>query len=133
MAYIHKHRIIIADIRLDNLLLDETWAVKFCDFGESTLMPLDCDLVDTDDLGFSILTDIGQFSAAMYEVITGLKCKFEMTQDRKATENLYVCPRRDSHPSTKNIWLGYIIEKCWTQTFKSAKELAVDLDRETVV
>ncbi|KAK7897196.1 hypothetical protein LTR67_005085 [Exophiala xenobiotica] len=65
MAYIHQHRVIIADVRLDNLLLDDNLAVKFCDFGESTLMPLDWDLQGTDELGFSILTDIGQFGAAM--------------------------------------------------------------------
>ncbi|KAK5284785.1 hypothetical protein LTS03_008709 [Exophiala xenobiotica] len=132
MAYIHEHRIIIADVRLDNLLLDDTLEVKFCDFGESTLMPLDWDLDGTDDLGFSVLTDIGQFGAAMYEVITGLRCKFDLTQDRKEPENLYTCPRRDSLPSTENIWLGHIIEKCWTQAFKSAKELAAELDQERV-
>ncbi|OCT48536.1 hypothetical protein CLCR_04240 [Cladophialophora carrionii] len=131
MAYIHEHRIIIADLRLDNLLLDATRAVRFCDFGESTLMPLDWDLEGADELGFSVLTDIGQFGAAMYEVVTGLRCKFDLTQDRKEPENLYTCPRRDSLPSTKNIWLGHIIEKCWTQAFRSAKELAAELDQES--
>jgi serine/threonine protein kinase len=132
MVYVHERRIIIADVRLDNLLLDDTLALKFCDFGESTLMPLDWDLDGTDELGLSVLTDIGQFGAAMYEVITGLRCKFDLTQDRKEPEHLYTCPRRDSLPSTKNLWLGHVIEKCWTQAFKSAKELAAELDQERV-
>lgn len=132
IAYIHEHRILIADIRLDNLLLDATWAVKFCDFSESTLMPLDWDLSGTDDLGFSVLTDIGQFGAVMYEIITGLKCRFDLRQEWNGSENLYVCPGRDSLPSTKDIWLGHLIEKCWTQSFQSAKELAIELDRERV-
>lgn len=132
MAYIHQNRIIIADIRLDNLLLDDDLTVKFCDFGESTLMPLDWDLDGTDDLGFSVLTDIGQFAAVMYEVITGLKCKFDLSLDRKEPDNLYVCPRRDRLPSTDSIWLGHVIDKCWTQAFTSAKELAAELDQERV-
>ncbi|EHY60660.1 hypothetical protein ABEF92_001225 [Exophiala dermatitidis] len=130
IAYIHEHRVLIADIRLDNLLLDGTGAVKFCDFSESALMPLDWDLSGTDDLGFSILTDIGQFGAVMYEIITGLKSRFHLRQERKGHEDLYVCPPRDSLPSTENIWLGYLIEKCWTQSFQSAEELATELDRE---
>lgn len=130
MAYIHDHRIIIADIRLDNLLLDDTLALKFCDFETSALMPLDWDLHGTDDIGFSILTDIGQFGAIMYEIITGLRCKYDLGQDWKGPGDLYTCPRRDSLPSTNNIWLGHVIEKCWTQAFKSAKELAFELDQE---
>lgn len=132
IAYIHEHRIIVADIRLDNLLLDDTLAVKFCDFGESALMPLKWDLNGTDDLGFSVSTDIGQFGVVMYEVTTGLKCKYDLLQDRKEPENLYTCPRRDSLPSTENMWLGRIIDKCWTQAYKSAEELAVELDQERV-
>ncbi|ETI26861.1 hypothetical protein G647_10307 [Cladophialophora carrionii CBS 160.54] len=62
MAYIHEHRVITADVRLDNLLLDDTLAVHFCDFGEWTLMPFDWDLDGTDDLGFSVSTDIGQLA-----------------------------------------------------------------------
>lgn len=132
VAYIHQHCIIIADLRLDNVLLDDAFTVKFCDFGESTLMPLDWDLEGPDELGFSILTDLGQFGTAMYQVITGLKCRFDLTADRKELEDPYTCPRRDRLPSTENVWLGHIIEKCRTQAFKSAKELATELERERV-
>ncbi|OAL30139.1 hypothetical protein AYO20_08855 [Fonsecaea nubica] len=127
MAYIHEHRIIIADIRLDNLLLNHTLDVKFCDFGESTLMPLEWDLSGTDELGYSILNDIGQYGAVMYQVITGRECKFDLT--RKGSDSLYSGPRRDDLPSTESVWLGHIIENCWTLGFQSSKELAAALDR----
>lgn len=132
MAYIHDHRVIIADIRLDNLLLDDTLAVKFCDFSESALMPLDWDIGGTDDLGFSIFTDIGQFGGAMYEIITGLRLDYDLPQDDNKPESLFICPPRDSLPSTQNIWLGHIIDKCWTQAFNSAHELAAELDFESI-
>lgn len=130
MAHIHNRRVIIADIRLDNLLLDDDLAVKFADFGESTLMPLDWSLDGPDDLGCSILTDIGQFGAVMFEIVTGQSCKFDIIQDWKEVGDLPTWPRRDSLPSTSDVWLGHIIEKCWTQGFRSANDLAAELNKE---
>ena len=132
MAHIHDRRVILADIRLDNLLLDDEFDVKFADFGESTLMPLDWDLDGPDDLGYSILTDIGQFGAVMFEIVTSESCKFDIMQDWKEAGDPSTWPRRDSLPSTSDIWLGRIIEKCWTQGFRSAKDLAAELDKEGV-
>ena len=132
MAYIHEHRIIIADIRLDNLLLDDDLSVKFTDFGESTLMSLDWDLDGPDDLGYSLMTDIGQFGAVMFEIVSGQKCIFDLMQDWKEPGDCFTWPRRDSLPSTSNIWLGHIVEECWTQGIKSAKDLAAKLDNEQV-
>jgi len=37
--------------------------------------------------------------------------------------------RRDTLPSTSDIWLGHIIEKCWTQELKSANDLAAELEK----
>jgi len=39
-------------------------------------------------------------------------------------------PRRDSLPSTSDVWSGYIIEKCWTQGFRSANDLVAELSKE---
>ncbi|KAK2806104.1 hypothetical protein FQN51_008057 [Onygenales sp. PD_10] len=132
MSYIHGCRIIIADIRLDNLLLTEDLCVKFSDFGESAMMPLDWDLNGSDDVGFSIMTDIGQFGAVMFEIVTGQRCKFDLAQGWREPGDMYTWPRRDSLPSTINVWLGHIIEECWTRGITSAKDLAAELDREKV-
>ncbi|OAG43174.1 hypothetical protein AYO21_02460 [Fonsecaea monophora] len=83
LAYIHQRRVIVADIRLDNLLVDDQLAIKFTDFGKSTLMPLHWDLQGDDGDGYSILTDIGQFGVIMFEIVTGQRCKFDPVQDRK--------------------------------------------------
>lgn len=130
MSHIHNCRIIIADVRLDNMLLTDNLCVKLCDFGESAIMPLDWDLNGTDDLGFSIMTDIGQFGAVMFEIVTGQKCKFDLTRGPRGPGGQYTWPRRDSLPSTINIWLGHIIEKCWTHGMMSARDLAAELDKE---
>jgi serine/threonine protein kinase len=132
LAYIHNRRVIVADIRLDNLLLDDQLAINFSDFGESTLMPLDWDLDGDDDDGYSILTDIGQFGAVMFEIVTGQNCKFDLMQDWKEVGDSMTWPRRDTLPSTSHIWLGHIIEKCWTQGFRSANDLAAELEKLVV-
>lgn len=130
IAYVHSRCVIIADVRLDNFLLDDNFSVKLFDFSESTLMPVGWNLEGTDDLGFSILTDIGQFGAVMFEIVTGQQCSFDIMQDWKEVGDESTWPRRSSLPSTSDIWLGHIIEKCWTQKFISAKDLAGELETE---
>ncbi|KIV84238.1 hypothetical protein PV11_00029 [Exophiala sideris] len=119
LTYIHDRRVIVADIRLDNLLLDEKLAIHFVDFGESTLMPLEWDLNGCDSDGYSVMTDLGQFGAVMFEIVTGQGCKFDLSHDWRGVGDL---------PSTSEVWLGHIIEKCWKQGFKSAKVLATELE-----
>ncbi|KIW81866.1 hypothetical protein Z517_04892 [Fonsecaea pedrosoi CBS 271.37] len=132
LAYIHQRRVIVADIRLDNLLVDDQLTIKFTDFGESTLMPLHWDLQGDDGDGYSILTDIGQFGAIMFEIVTGQRCKFDPMQDWKDAGDPTTSPRRDTLPTTSNVWLGHIIEKCWTQDFSSANDLAAELEQVIV-
>lgn len=130
MVYIHQRRVIIGDIRLDNFLLDDELDVKFVDFNGSTLMPLDWNLDGSDDLGSSILTDIGQFGSAMFTMVTGQNCKSDVFRDEKEVGHSPVWQQRCNLPSTSNVWLGYIIEKCWTQGFRSAEDLAAELDKQ---
>ncbi len=124
MAFIHGRRVIITDVRLENFLLDNQLAVKFADFGESRLMPLDWDLNGTDKLGFSVMTDIGQLGAVIYRIVTGQDCNFIVWHEgTKVT-----WPERDRLPSTESVWLGHIVERCWTRGFTGADEIAKELE-----
>ncbi|KAK5290103.1 hypothetical protein LTR99_011181 [Exophiala xenobiotica] len=71
MAFAHTKRVIICDFRLDNIVYDDDMNIRLIDFSESSLMHLEWDLKGCDKYGFSILTDIGQFGAVMFEIITG--------------------------------------------------------------
>lgn len=130
LDYVHSRRVIMADIRSDNFVLDEQLNIKFIDFSESTLMPLDWNLSGSDVDGFSIMTDIGQFGAVMFELITGQRCGYDLLHDWKDVGDLMSCPPRELLPSTSDVWLGHIINKCWVQGYRSAKDLAVDLEKE---
>ncbi|EXJ87641.1 serine/threonine protein kinase [Capronia coronata CBS 617.96] len=126
LAYIHDRRIILADIRLDNFLLDKQLAIRFTDFGQSTLMPLDWDLRGCDDDGYSVMTDLGQLGAVIFEIATGQSCKFDFVQDLAGDSTSWT--HRSSLPLTSAVWLGEVIEKCWTQVFRSAEALATELE-----
>ncbi|KAH0834547.1 serine/threonine protein kinase [Fonsecaea pedrosoi] len=132
LAYIHQRRVIVADIRLDNLLFDDQLAIKFTDFGESTLVPLHWDLQGDDGDGYSNLTDIGQFGVIMFEIVPGQRCKFDPMQDWKDVGDPVTLPTRDTLPSTSNVWLGHNIEKYWIQEFESTNNLVVELQSVVV-
>ncbi|KZF26148.1 kinase-like protein [Xylona heveae TC161] len=133
LALIHGRRVIVADISSRNLLLATDLSIKFSDFTESSILPLDTDMSQADDSGYSIHTDIGQFGTVMYEVITGTKCQFNLHEDAESRRAQW--PSRERLPATKSLWLGDIIDRCWSEkSFKDTWELstilaAIDLDQ----
>ena len=132
LAYVHSQRVLICDVRLDNFMVDDqTGKLKLIDFSNSTLMPLDWNLEGGDHDGYTILTDIGQLGVAMFDMITGQRCSFDLFQEWDDT-GVMTWPRRDTLPSTSGVWLGHIIEKCWNQGYKSAMELVEELNNEGV-
>ena len=136
LSRIHDHAVIVADIASRNFLLDSDLSVKFCDFTESSIMPLNINMETVDDNGYSIQTDIGQLGAVIYEVVTGKRCDFDLFKDLPPDATKASWPRRESLPSTHKLWLGPIIEQCWTKgSFQDANRLAetlnsVSLDKE---
>jgi serine/threonine protein kinase len=86
MEYIHDRPVIVADYRLDNLLLDDEFNIKMTDFGASILMPEDWDLDVPAELGYSRAADLGQFGAAMYEIVTRQKCEFDLCSRRRFSD-----------------------------------------------
>jgi serine/threonine protein kinase len=58
LVHIHHRRVIVCDIRTDNILLDDDFSVKMTDFGESVMMPLDWNMEGGVELGYSVPTDM---------------------------------------------------------------------------
>ncbi|EQL28762.1 hypothetical protein BDFG_08542 [Blastomyces dermatitidis ATCC 26199] len=57
------------------------------------------------------------------------RCQFDLFKDLPLDARRAPWPRRTSPPSTQNIWLGAIIEKCWTKgAFQNADRLLEALD-----
>ncbi|KAF1345077.1 kinase-like domain-containing protein, partial [Delphinella strobiligena] len=128
LTYIHNHRVVVADISTTNFLLAEDLSIKFSDFGEASIFTLDTDMTVAEEGGFSTCTDIGQLGAAIYEVVTGEHCRFDLFGDSSSL-SVARWPSRNSLPSTEGVWLGDIIEACWTKGIQSASELLARLDK----
>lgn len=123
LGYIHDRRVLVADIASRNFLLDSHLSLKFCDFSEASLLPLESDMETVDDNGFTIQIDVGLLGAVMYEVITGNKCEIDLFKHNSPTDGRAYWPKRSFLPSTHDIWLGWIIEGCWNGQFRSARSL----------
>lgn len=123
LSFIHDRRVLVADIASRNFLLDSDLSLKFCDFTEASLLPLDSDMETADDNGYTTRIDIGSLGAVIYEVITGTKCKIDLYKDNSPTDGRAYWPERRLLPSTQGIWLGWIIEGCWNGEFASAHNL----------
>ena len=78
IRHVHGQSVIIADIGTRNFLVADDLSIKLCDFTESTIMPLDVNMDEADDSGYSVQTDIGQIGAVMYEVVTGKFFDFDL-------------------------------------------------------
>lgn len=129
LACIHSRSVIVADIASRNLLLDSNLSIRFCDFTEASIMPLDDDIETVEDDGYSVQTDIGQLGAIFYEVVTGERCRFDVYYDLPMDASEAIWPPRESLPSTDGLWLGSIIERCWTKGgYRNAGCLAEALD-----
>ena len=104
LASIHERRIIVADIASRNLLLDSGLSIKFCDFTESTIMPLDTCMETADDGGYSAQTDIGQLGAVVYEVVVGKKCDSDIFKNVPEEVDRGIWPRGGRSPQ----YAGYL-------------------------
>ncbi|EFW17521.1 conserved hypothetical protein [Coccidioides posadasii str. Silveira] len=110
-------------------LLASDLSICFCDFTESSIMPLGTDMETVDDNGYSVQTVIGLLGAVIYEIVTGERCQFDLFKDLPLEACRATWPPRTSLPSTQNIWPGAIIEKCWTKgAFQNADRLSDALD-----
>lgn len=129
LAQIHDRRVIVADIASRNFFLDSDLSVKFCDFSESHILLLEACVETADEGGYTVKTDIGLLGAVIYEIIAEQRCEFDIFKDISIEATGGTWPRREDLPSTKNLWLGHIIEKCWTKdAFCSAYDLLNELE-----
>ncbi|KAJ5088542.1 hypothetical protein N7456_012158 [Penicillium angulare] len=131
LSYIHDSSVLVADIASRNFLLDSDLSIKFCDFSEASLLPLDSDMEAVDDNGYTTHVDIGFLGAVIYEVVTGTKCDIDLYEHNDPTDGRAYWPDRSGLPPTQDIWLGRIIEGCWDGTFRTAHSLLAALSAVT--
>lgn len=127
LCRIHDRRVLVIDLASRNMLIHPNGSILFCDFGTSILLPIETDIWAAESHESSFETDICQLGAIIYEVVTGR----DIADYDQITEDAGGWPPRDKLPSTRGIWLGSIIEACWTKgRFRTTYELAQMLEEE---
>ncbi|KAG0154229.1 hypothetical protein PDIDSM_1609 [Penicillium digitatum] len=85
-----------------------------------------------DDNGFTTQIDVGLLGAVIFEIITGVKCEIDLFKDDARFDGRAYWPERTSLPSTDDLWLGTIVERCWDGTFRSADSLFHALESQSI-
>jgi Protein tyrosine and serine/threonine kinase len=124
LVHVQNRHVLVADITTRSFLLSADPSVQLSDFNQSTVLPLDTDMELVDGCGYSIYTDIGQLGTVFYTVATGQACEFDLFKDLPYESADDVWPRTEDLPSTENVWIGPMIERCWRKgSFRSTGEL----------
>ncbi|KAJ5715224.1 uncharacterized protein N7483_012405 [Penicillium malachiteum] len=123
LTFIHDRCILVTDIASRNFLLDSDLSIKFCDFSEASILPLDSDMKTVDDCGFNTQIDIGLLGTVMYEIVTGETIQVELFAEQSLADGRPCWPKREFLPGTNGVWLGGIIDGCWNGKFQTAQSV----------
>lgn len=128
LSRIHDRRVLFVDVASRNMLIHPDGSIIFCDFGTSLIFPMETDIWKAEEFGFSYATDICELGAVVYEVVTGR----QLTDFDQIAEEAGGWPNRDQLPSTDGVFLGSVIEACWTKgKFRTTHELCQMLEEES--
>lgn len=128
LSRMHDRRVLFVDVASRNMLIHPNGSIIFCDFGTSLIFPLETDIWMIEEFGFSFATDICELGAVMYEVVEGR----QLTDFDRIAEEAGGWPPRDQLPTTNGVFLGSVIEACWTKgKFRTTHELCQMLEEES--
>jgi len=127
---LHAFSIIHADVKPDNMLLDESHKVYLIDFSgswidgkpgssvESVRFFLPRDIMSDS----TVETDIFAYGSSLYEIMTSTQPYHDL--DDEEVERLF---EQGIFPSLELVPCGQIIKKCWTGEFRSIKDVQAAL------
>jgi len=124
--FIHSKGVIQSDVSARNFLVTDDKSIVLCDFAGSMIGDEE-NLVRPETryekqcerpVKISLPTELFAIGSLIYEIITG-KPPYSELEDNDV-ERLF---RRGEFPSTSDIYLGYVIRRCWKGEFETAREV----------
>ena len=134
VALLHWHNIIHADIRPDNMVLDNDLGLKLIDLAgaaidgneplclESSRFFLPRNMKDP--MPCNVHTDLFALGSSIYHILTGLPPYHELSD-----EEVELKYKQANFPSTEGIICEEIIRGCWMCSFDSAEAIIIALVR----
>jgi serine/threonine protein kinase len=139
VAYAHTKSVIICDINVRNILLDDDFHVKLCDF-QGRLLELDGDVLCNggasenaesfmprhDKDSASVKTDIFALGSTIYHIMKGHRPFSELSTIDDEDE-IWRHYHEGEFPPLEAVLAGEIIKTCWRGEYISASNVAEDL------
>jgi serine/threonine protein kinase len=124
MRYVHSKDIVHRDLKPGNILLDENYRIRICDFGTSRLEV--CGILTTEFIGtFAYMApetfegsvptkkvDVFAFGLILYEMLVG-QSVFRKSETPARICKLHDQRYRPSIPSSVSRVVANVIQKCW--------------------
>jgi hypothetical protein len=120
IARCHEKGVLVYDIALRNFLLADDFSLRLIDFANSAPLPESMDIARADIDGCTARLDLLHLSCIIYSIMTWQK--FYVRCDSE-TE----WPNLDQMPDVDGLQCGQAIRNCWTRTYSTIRELAIDI------
>ena len=155
LCYIHGRGVMVYDIALRNILVDDDLSLRYIDFGQSSIIPLESETSESlvhkrstssdssqlttvsegrsDDS--AVLIDIFHLAFAMYSITVWEKHEHKLfhappglSSDERSQQSLPPnWPTVDDLPNSQNVLCGSILRKCWTREYRSMTQVRDEL------
>jgi serine/threonine protein kinase len=137
VVLLHSYGIIHADIRPENMLLDENYGLRIIDLSGASIdgkCPLSLESTRfflprsmKDEMPCSIITDIFALGSSIYQIMTR-----RQPYDDLMDEEVEARFARKEFPEVDGVSHGGVIRKCWMCEFHSAQEVLDSLKAITI-
>ncbi|KAK2799698.1 hypothetical protein FQN50_008398 [Emmonsiellopsis sp. PD_5] len=118
-SYVHSCRVILQDVALRNILVHNN-SLKLCDFGDSSLLPLNTDMQRFCESGTTPQVEILYVGCVLYSIAAWHEFKYDYFENERF-------PEPEELPAMDGILFASIIRKCWTGGYASMEALSRDI------
>ena len=88
------------------------------------------DMDETDNNGYSVQANIGQFGVVMYVVVTRIRYDSDVFKGQDFGPAMPSFPEEDDLPCTEGVWPGSVIQRCWKRGgYRNMGELCSALEQ----
>ena len=122
--HFHAAKVLMMDIAFRNVMLADDLSFKMIDFGQYCLFPLEADINEVDENGYTAQADIFHLGCMIYSIVTWKRYELNSNSASGFEDPIdYAWPVLSALPPTQDILFGHIVKKCWTSSYETSTQL----------
>ncbi|KKZ67384.1 hypothetical protein EMCG_06946 [[Emmonsia] crescens] len=118
-VHVHSRRVVLQDVALRNILVHNN-SLKLCDFGDSSLLPLDTNMQQFCESGTTPQIEILYVGCVVYSIAVWQEFKYDYFKNE-------CFPEAEELPAMNSVLFASVIRKCWTRGYASMEALRKDV------